>query len=272
MTSETAKAPAGVQDAGGLGEHDALVGDKVITQLEMTTSTEPSGGVGCLLEIAMEQLDVSPRPPEVFSIRRLIVGRVAPVRVVCQRRRHANGWAGPKPPLRGTRALPQRHVARECPLGMSGHSDQQFHCEVHAGRAAVRIRPVGELDIATVPLVEDHLAGCAAAGFKQLTLDLRALSFLDATGLRLILLWNAKSRTDGFAYRLIAGAPPVQRLFALTDTREQLDFVEASPSARRFRLGTPRLLGSCTTGGRGARATAGLRRVRGRPRTRGAHR
>jgi anti-anti-sigma factor len=155
---------------------------------------------------------------------------------------------------------------------MPGHDDQPFHCEVHVRRAAARIEPVGELDIATVPLVEDQLALCAAAGLKQLTLDLRALSFLDATGLRLILLWNAKSRTGGSTFSLIAGAPAIQRLFDLTDTHKQIDFVEVDPSATRLRLSTARFRDSCTTGRRGARAGLGLRRARGRPRARGARR
>jgi anti-anti-sigma factor len=88
---------------------------------------------------------------------------------------------------------------------MPGLNDQPFRCEVHVRGTAAHIRPVGELDIATCSLVEAHLVDCAAAGFEQLTFDLRALSFLDATGLRLILLWNTMSRTEGFAYRLIAG-------------------------------------------------------------------
>jgi anti-sigma B factor antagonist len=155
---------------------------------------------------------------------------------------------------------------------MPGHDDQPFRCEVHARRAAVHILPVGELDIATTPLVEHHLAECAAAGFKQLTLDLRALSFLDATGLRLILLWAAKSRTDGFAFSLISGSPAIQQLFDLTDTGERVDFVEVSPSEMRLRLSTPRFPGSCTTRGRGARAGLGFRRARGRTRLRGARR
>ena len=137
---------------------------------------------------------------------------------------------------------------------MAGHDDQQFRCEVQVRRAAVRIGPVGELDIATVPIIEDQLALCAAAGLKQLTFDLRSLSFLDATGLRLILLWNTKSRTGSFTFSVIAGSPAVQRLFNLTDSRKQIDFVDMSPCATRLRLGTARFRDSCTTGRRGARA------------------
>jgi anti-anti-sigma factor len=150
---------------------------------------------------------------------------------------------------------------------MPGVNDQPFRCEVHVRGTAAHIRPVGELDIATCSLVEAHLVDCAAAGFEQLTFDLRALSFLDATGLRLILLWNTMSRTEGFVYRLIAGPPDVQRLFNLSGTRKRLDFVDMSQSAIRLRLGTPRSRGLCR---RGVRPDPGLGRMRGGPRVRGA--
>lgn len=105
---------------------------------------------------------------------------------------------------------------------------EPFRCEVQPQRQAVHIRPVGELDLATVPVVDDQLGELQAAGFKHLTLDLRAVSFVDSSGLRMIFEWNARSRADGFAFRLIAGSPTVQRLFELTGMRDRLTFIEAS--------------------------------------------
>src|SRR5215213_9708506 len=110
---------------------------------------------------------------------------------------------------------------------------QLFHCEVQPDREGVRIRPVGEVDLATVDVVQAQLAELKARGFSQLTLDLRAVSFMDSTGLRMILEWDASSRVDGFAFRLVAGSPAVQRLFDLTGTRERLDFVEPASVAQR---------------------------------------
>jgi anti-anti-sigma factor len=104
---------------------------------------------------------------------------------------------------------------------------EQFRCEVEPYREAVRVRPVGELDLATVPVVDEQLGELEAAGFAALTLDLRATRFLDSTGLRMILVWDERSRVDGFAFRLIAGPPEVQRLFDMTGTTERLDFVDA---------------------------------------------
>jgi anti-sigma B factor antagonist len=102
---------------------------------------------------------------------------------------------------------------------------ESFRCELEPERERVRIRPIGEIDMATVSVVEAHLGELTAAGFKQITLDLRRVSFLDSTGLRLILEWDARSRADGFAFRLVAGPPTVQRLFDLTDTTARLTFI-----------------------------------------------
>jgi anti-sigma B factor antagonist len=104
---------------------------------------------------------------------------------------------------------------------------EQFHCEIAPQRELVRISPIGEMDVATVPVVEAHLTELTAAGFKQLTLDLRGISFLDSTGLRTILEWDARSRADGFSFNLVAGPPTVQRLFDLTSTTSRLTFIAA---------------------------------------------
>ena len=103
---------------------------------------------------------------------------------------------------------------------------QTFRCDVESHRETVRVRPVGELDLATVDVVEEQLSDLRAAGFAAMTLDLRGLRFIDSTGLRMILLWDMRARVDGFAFRLIAGPPAIQRLFDLTGTTVQLDFVD----------------------------------------------
>jgi anti-sigma B factor antagonist len=105
-------------------------------------------------------------------------------------------------------------------------TQHSFRCSVEPARETVRVRPVGELDLATVNVVEEQLSKLRAAGSTALTLDLRAVPFLDSTGLRMMLIWDARARADGFTFRLIAGPPAVQRLFEVTGTTEQFDFVE----------------------------------------------
>jgi anti-sigma B factor antagonist len=119
-------------------------------------------------------------------------------------------------------------VAWEVFTGMSLNPQvyEPFLCELESEGERVRLRPKGEIDMATVPVVAAHLSQLEAAGFKQVTLDLRAVCFLDPTGLRMILEWHARSRADGFAFSLVAGPPTVQRLFDLTDTTARVTFID----------------------------------------------
>jgi len=104
---------------------------------------------------------------------------------------------------------------------------EPFRCDVEPHRKAVHVRPVGELDLATVPLIETQLDELHASGFEQVTLDLRGVSFLDSSALQLIVVWDNKSRADGFTFSLIEGPPAVQRLFDLTGTTDRFQFVKA---------------------------------------------
>jgi anti-sigma B factor antagonist len=90
---------------------------------------------------------------------------------------------------------------------------EPFRCEVDPDRESVIVRPVGELDLATAPIVDAQLSELVAAGFDSVVLDLRKLRFLDSTGLRLLLMWEAKSRAEGVGLRVLPGPPAVQRVF-----------------------------------------------------------
>jgi anti-anti-sigma factor len=101
-----------------------------------------------------------------------------------------------------------------------------FRCEVDPHRAAVHVRPVGELDIATAPVVDARLAELQSAGVRDVVLDLHAVEFLDASGLRLILRWDHAARAGGFSFGVVPGPPHVSRLFTLTGLSHRLHLVE----------------------------------------------
>lgn len=90
---------------------------------------------------------------------------------------------------------------------------EPFRCEVAPDRESVIVRPVGELDLATAPVVDAQLSELVAVGFGSLVLDLRKLRFLDSAGLQLLLSWEAKSRSAGIDMRILPGPPAVQRVF-----------------------------------------------------------
>ena len=110
---------------------------------------------------------------------------------------------------------------------------EPFRCEVHPARAAVHVRPVGELDLATAPIVDAELADLWAVGFSSVVLDLREVCFLDSTGVHLLFSWIAACEADGIAFQVIPGPPLVQRVIELTGLSDRVPFTSPNGSHQR---------------------------------------
>ena len=109
---------------------------------------------------------------------------------------------------------------------------EPFRCEVDPDRASVRVRPVGELDLDTAPVVDAQLSELQSAGFTRLVVDLRSVQFLDSTAIRLLLSWDAKSRADGVDFAIFPGPAEVQRVLEVAGAVDLLTFAEPNGSAR----------------------------------------
>jgi anti-sigma B factor antagonist len=105
--------------------------------------------------------------------------------------------------------------------------EEPFRCEVTPERDAVRVRPVGELDMDTAPVLEAQMRELRDEGVRRLILDLRGLLFIDSTGLHLILHYDAEARRDGFALELVPGNRAVQRVFEVSGVAAHLPFADA---------------------------------------------
>ena len=110
---------------------------------------------------------------------------------------------------------------------VSSSATETMTCAVVPERAAVRVCPAGDLDLATAPVLQGELAALRDAGFDRIILGLSALEFMDSTGLRLVLALDAEARRDGFTLSLVRGSAAVQRVFELTGTAGALPFVDA---------------------------------------------
>jgi anti-anti-sigma factor len=88
-----------------------------------------------------------------------------------------------------------------------------------------RVRAIGELDLDAVPALAAEIAQLRQAGCPRVVIDLRELSFLDSSGLRLLLDSYAEARKDGHTIALIPGPRAVQRVFELTGTTGHLPFM-----------------------------------------------
>ena len=90
-------------------------------------------------------------------------------------------------------------------------------------RADVALR--GELDLATLPVAERAVEGVDKAA-KTLVLDLRKLTFIDSSGLRLILTTAEEWQDGGRRLFVIQGPAQVERVLELTGAGARLNVIE----------------------------------------------
>lgn len=89
------------------------------------------------------------------------------------------------------------------------------------------IRLRGEMDIANAADVERELLRVEATDVVTIVLDLAELTFIDSTGIRLLLMADGRSRANG--ERLVLRRPPegVLRVLRLAGVEDRLRFSDA---------------------------------------------
>ena len=102
-----------------------------------------------------------------------------------------------------------------------------FQTTIDGLRANVVLR--GELDLLATSELEPELTRLAdEPGVAEVALDLRGLDFMDSSGLRAVLQGAQLLGENERRLILLRGPSPVQRIFELTRTTEQLDFIDAA--------------------------------------------
>jgi anti-sigma B factor antagonist len=84
----------------------------------------------------------------------------------------------------------------------------------------------GELDLAYAEDVEGELKRVESTDADSIILDLSLLTFVDSTGIRLILEAQARSQQDANRLVLLRAPPLVQRVFAIAGVEDRLPFAD----------------------------------------------
>ena len=82
----------------------------------------------------------------------------------------------------------------------------------------------GELDLATADEVDKELARVEATDAESIVLDLSGLTFMDSTGVRLVVNAHTRSRADADRLTLRRGQAAVQRVMELSGVDVLLPF------------------------------------------------
>jgi anti-sigma B factor antagonist len=98
--------------------------------------------------------------------------------------------------------------------------ERDFEIEVrHEARGTV-VTVSGELDVASSQLLERELAKLQTA--SMVIIDLRALTFVDSTGLGVLVRAHQRAQEEDRCVGLVRGNGQVSRLLTLTGLDEQL--------------------------------------------------
>jgi anti-sigma B factor antagonist len=100
----------------------------------------------------------------------------------------------------------------------------QIEARDHDGLAHVVL--TGELDLSTIDKVEQELNRVEGDRPDVVALDLSRLTFLDSSGLRVIVSADKRARRENRRFVVVRGPETVQRVFSITRLDQQLELVD----------------------------------------------
>lgn len=85
----------------------------------------------------------------------------------------------------------------------------------------------GELDLASAPLLQSEIESSQITTATTVVLDLQELTFIDSTGLRVLLRAHERSRESGQEFAVTRGSQQVQRLLSITGVDSHLRIIDS---------------------------------------------
>ena len=79
-----------------------------------------------------------------------------------------------------------------------------------------RLRVCGEIDIQTSPILDEQLQKVQDQGLSSIVVDLDEVTFLDSTGLSVLIAALKRSQSAGGELRLVSPRPNVRRVLEIT--------------------------------------------------------
>jgi anti-sigma B factor antagonist len=107
--------------------------------------------------------------------------------------------------------------------------DPPFEVTAERVGAEARIAALGELDIATLPRLEEAVTRVRAEGVQRMVIDLRGLAFLDSMSIELLLRLHGELTAAGAELVIVRGPPAVDRVFEVMKLQRALVLVDAPP-------------------------------------------
>lgn len=110
----------------------------------------------------------------------------------------------------------------------------ELQLEQRANGNAVMLTATGELDVASAAEFVSELKRAQSSSARALVIDLRALTFIDSSGLAALVKVEHESRASGKRLVVIKGPHQVQQLFELTGLAERLTLIDSPDDVKDF--------------------------------------
>jgi anti-anti-sigma factor len=94
-------------------------------------------------------------------------------------------------------------------------------------RAQVRVLAAGEVDLSTAGALRDQLADLLDVGWRDVLADLREVTFMDSSGVHVLLDADQRARSAGVRLVLVVEPGPVRDLLRITAADRTLSLVAA---------------------------------------------
>jgi anti-sigma B factor antagonist len=93
---------------------------------------------------------------------------------------------------------------------------EPFRCEVSYVDDGAVIVIEGEVDLATAPRFQSDAETALARGVTELAIDLALATFIDSSGLGVLVVLEREARERDITFRIVAVSPVVQRALEVT--------------------------------------------------------
>ena len=106
---------------------------------------------------------------------------------------------------------------------------EAFSIECLQGPGYVHVVPIGELDLSTVPALDQLLESEQRRPHAVVLLDLRKVTFLDSTGIHCLIRAEDRAREHGSELTIVRGGSQVQRALQVTGLDHILPLADEPP-------------------------------------------
>lgn len=119
-------------------------------------------------------------------------------------------------------------------MASAGREFEPFSITSEQRGHAAHVRPFGEIDMQTAPLLEGWLQTAESNGNTAIVVDLEQVTFMDASGVRVFLDAAHRASRSGRTFAIIKAPAMVQRILQVTGTTHLLaaDRLAAIPDRR----------------------------------------